>query len=285
MCSRLFLIFLAAAFFPSEGAFAQSNPAKPIMDQVLRAMDNIQTLSGRVKRRERMVDGHYNVGDMRFKMMVKPRKIYVYNYKPSEGAEVLWAEGWNNNKAYVHPNKFPWVNVSLHIHSGNLLDEQHHDLMAVGFVYTRGILGHVMKKYADDFDKYVTYEGTEEWYGKKVHVVRIRYDEYGFEEYTVQKGEDLFDIDLKLHVPAYKLIEINEDVDDFFDVKAGQVIKVPNVYAKDVMLMIDTETYLPVVQMLSDEKGLFEKYEYHDIKVNPRFRTDEFTEDFPEYGY
>jgi len=30
---------------------------------------------------------------------------------------------------------------------------------------------------------------------------------------------------------------------------------------------------------------LFEKYEYYDVKVNPRFTTTEFSTDFPDYGF
>ena len=278
---RIILLLFAGLFFVTP-ADAQSQ-ARTIINDMVKAMDRVQTLTGRVKRRERW-HGKMLTGDMRFKLMRSPHKIYVYNYAPDEGAELLWVNGWNNNKVFVHPNKFPWVNVSLNLYSGNLIDEQHHNLMAVGFEYTNGVVKHLLKEYGDEFDNYVTYKGKEAWYGKQVHVIKIEYDKYEFNDYTVKGDENLFDIDQKLRVPAYKIMEIN-DLDDFFDVKAGQKIKVPNVYAKEMVVMVDEKTNLPIVQLVYDDEGLMEKYEYHELKVNPRFMSTEFSEDFEEYGF
>lgn len=277
------LFFLLSLLCLTMAGQAQ-NPARPIVDNMIRSMDNIVTLSGRIKRRER-VKGTMEPGDLRFKLMMKPYKIYVYNFAPDEGAELLLVKGSNSDKVLVHPNKFPWINISLDPESSELTKNGHHPVTAVGFEYTNQVVKHLLAKYGEDFDKYVTYGGRENWYGKSMHVLKITYDDYKYENYTVKAGENLFDIDAKLHVPAYKLIEINSGVDDFTDVKAGQVIKVPNVYAKEMVIMVDPDNYLPVVQLIFDDKGLFEKYEYSELKVNPRFSTKDFLEDNEEYGF
>lgn len=258
--------------------------ARLIVDEMSKAMDKVVTCTGRVKRLER-IDGQMESGDLRFRVNSKPRKIYVYNIAPDEGAELLWVDGWNNNKVFVHPNKFPWVNVSLSVNSGELTDKQHHNLMAVGFDYTNGIVKHLLQKYGHEFDKHVSYGGQQKYYGKMMDVIKIKYANYKIENYTVQSGDDLFKIDAKLKVPAYKLIELNPDVEDFTDVKAGQVIKVPNVYAPEIVILVDPDLHLPIVQIISDEKGMFEKYEYSELKINPRFSTMEFNEDNEEYGF
>lgn len=263
--------------------FAQ-NPARPLVDEMIKSMNSINNLSGRIKRRER-VNGTMMPGDLRFKLMSKPYKLYVYNYAPDDGAELLYVKGWNNDKVLVHPNKFPWINVSLVPHSEELTKNGHHPLTAIGFEYTNNVVKHLLKEHEHDFDKFVSYKGRENWYGKSMHVIKISYDEYKFVNYTVVGNEDLFDIDHKLAVPAYKILEINKQIKNFLDVKPGQVIKVPNAYAKEMVIMIDPDTYLPVMQLIFDDKGLFEKYEYSELKINCKFSTNDFLEDNEAYGF
>lgn len=260
------------------------NPARALVDDMVTSMNSINNLSGRIKRRER-VDGKMLAGDLRFKLMTRPYKLYVYNFAPDEGAELLFVKGWNNDKVLVHPNKFPWINISLNKHSEELTKNGHHPLTAIGFEYTNEVVKHLLKEHADDFDKFVTYKGKENWYGKSMDVIKITYDDYKFVNYTVVGSENLFDIDAKLKVPAYKILELNKSVKNFLDVKAGQVIKVPNVYAKEMVIMIDPDNHLPVVQLIFDEKGLFEKYEYSEVKVNRKFNTNDFLEDNEAYGF
>ncbi len=247
-------------------------------------MNSINNLSGRIKRRER-VKGSMLAGDLRFKLMTRPYKLYVYNFAPDDGAELLFVKGWNNDKVLVHPNKFPWINISLNKHSEELTKNGHHPLTAIGFEYTNNVVKHLLKEHADDFDKFVTYDGKKNWYGKQMDVIKIAYDDYKFENYTVVGNENLFDIDAKLKVPAYKILELNSKVNNFLDVKAGQVIKVPNVYAKEMVIMVDPDNHLPVVQLIFDDKGLFEKYEYSEVKVNRKFSTNDFLDTNEAYGF
>ena len=59
----------------------------------------------------------------------------------------------------------------------------------------------------------------------------------------------------------------------------------PNVYAPKITIFVDPDLHLPIVQVIEDEKGMFEKYEYSELKINPRFNTMEFNEDNEEYGF
>jgi hypothetical protein len=273
-----FLLVLCILLSPG---FVFTQTARSLVDQSLASMKRVQTLTGRVKRLER-IKGEIVPGDMYFKLMMDPHKIYVK--VPDEGVELLWVRGWNKDKAYVHPNRFPWVNVSLRLDSDALL-RGHHPATDLGFAYTHRVVAHLANTRGEEFDKYVKYDGTQIWYGQKVHVITIDYDAYGFEEYIVKSGEDLFSIDAKLMVPAAKILEINKEVDDYFDVSAGQKIMVPNIYAKKVVFFLDDRYKLPIVQIVYDDKGLFSKYEYLEIKVNPRFLSNEFLSDFPDYGF
>jgi len=50
-------------------------------------------------------------------------------------------------------------------------------------------------------------------------------------------------------------------------------------------LYIDKTNYLPVVQIIYDDKGLFGQYEYNSLIVNPVFAPDEFTSKFKDYKF
>jgi outer membrane lipoprotein-sorting protein len=61
---------------------------------------------------------------------------------------------------------------------------------------------------------------------------------------------------------------------------SGKQIKVPSAYAKKSTIYIDKETYMPIFQEMSDDIGVFERYEYSSLKINPAFKEDEFSEKF-----
>ena len=276
---------LIALFAFPQLTSAQSK-AKVIVDKSIAAMKATRTMTGRINRTER-VKGEYLKGDMYFKMTVRPYQAYIFNFEPDEGTEILFRKGQNKDRLLINPNKFPFVNVNLNPYSDLVLKDKHHTVMDVGMTYTLGVVQHVLNEYGEDFDKYVSYKKDVTFMDKPCHVIEINYPDYKFEEYTVQAGENLIDIDQKLRVPAYKILELNRDkgVKDFFDVEAGDVITVPNVYGSRVIFFIDKKHYLPIVQIVYDDVGLFEKYEYVDFKYNPPFAPNEFEPEFEEYDF
>jgi outer membrane lipoprotein-sorting protein len=279
---RLLLLTLLVAC--QTGIFAQ-NPAKPIMDKMLVQMSKVLSTSARVKRVER-IGGKYVTGEMAFKAMFSPSlKVYIKIIDPNPGTEVLYVKGWNSDKAYVNPNRFPWVNVSLDPEGSTMMEEQHHSLFCVGFGFTEGVVRYVYEKHKEDFDEHVFYMGQEKWSTRTVHVVKIIYNDYGVVNYTIKNEKSLAELERKIFVPAAKILELNPTIDDYWDIKPGQVVRVPNAYGKESIFKIDTEHFLPVVQIVNDDKGLLEKYEYHDVRVNPRFNTMEFSKDYPDYGF
>jgi len=281
MLRKLRYLLLFAFLFP---LLLPAQDAKTIVDRSIQSMRNTKTLKGMINRQER-VKGKMEEGKLYFKMTPNPYQVYVYNYAPDEGTEVLFKTGWNNNKAYIFPNKFPFINVSFKPLSNTLLKGRHHSIYDVGFTYTLKVVEHVMEKYGDDFEQYVTLQPEVNYRGQACYVVQIDYDEYAYEDYVVEQGENIVDIDQKLRVPAYKIIEINDGINDIWDVKAGQTIKVPNVYASKVVFFIDKKDYLPLVQVVYDDEGLFERYEYSQLEYNPPIDPGEFTPEWDEYMF
>ena len=94
----------------------------------------------------------------------------------------------------------------------------------------------------------------------------------------------MFTIAQKLYLNEFEIKELNK-LKEFTGLKAGQTLVLPNAYAKKTILFIDKKTFLPLVQVIYDELGFFERYEYHGLQVNPTFEKDEFTKDFPAYHF
>ena len=41
----------------------------------------------------------------------------------------------------------------------------------------------------------------------------------------------------------------------------------------------------PLLIKVQDQKGIFQQYEFHQVKVDPPFHPDEFSAAFPDYGF
>ena len=78
---------------------------------------------------------------------------------------------------------------------------------------------------------------------------------------------------------------INKNIDDYYDIIPGKILNIPNDYAKGMKLMIDKKRLLPLVIEVYDDKGIYEKYEYHNLIVNPSFEDEEFSMYCNDYGF
>ena len=81
------------------------------------------------------------------------------------------------------------------------------------------------------------------------------------------------------------ILEYNPEIKNYYDVEPGQNIKIPNYYAKQIIIYLEKERKIPVYIKTYDYKGLFEEYRLEDIILNPVFLKDEFTKDFKNYGF
>lgn len=280
---KLLPLMLVLALALPSATYAQK-AARTIVEESIVAMKEVKTMKGRIKKTERIGEDFIK-GEMYFKVIFNPYQVYLYNFSPDVGSEVLFKTGWNKGRAYIHPNKFPFVNVNLKPTGDLMMNDRHHTIFDVGFSYTCNVVEFLLDTRGDELEKYVSREKDINYDGQPCYTIAIDYHEYGTTTYTVKAGEDLVKIDHDLRVPAYKILELNPDLKDFYDVEAGDVLTVPNIYAKKVVLFVAKESMLPIVQIVHDDKGLFEKYEYGKFHVNPKFDPKEFTTDWHEYEF
>ncbi len=263
---------------------AQTIPAKDLMNKMVAAMDNIKTARYGLQKQERI--GKKMVqSDIIVKLNASPTKIYVYSVSPNPGAEALYVRGENNNNVAVSANKFPYVTLNMSPHNSLLRANQHHTILDIGFSYLNSILKSYIATKGDGFYSWLTNEGLIDYKGKQYYKLIIDNKGFGFSSYEVKKGETLTSIASRLNISDYMTLTLNPQCTSYDDVRKGQKIKVPNSYAKRIVLYVEKNTFLPLVQFIYDDKGLFENYELSSFILNPTFQPAEFTTTYKDYHF
>ncbi len=275
----LFLIILL-----NFSSLAQQKPAitaKELVTKMSNAIDEVQSLKYSLKITERGKKG-YNYYGSSVKLQKKPRKLYLY----IKGIEVLWTQGTNNGKALVKPNSFPYVNLNLDPMGSLMRQDQHHTINDMGFDYFGGVIDYAAAKLGDKLEQYITIDGEERCNNRNCYKVTINNKDFAYTTYTIGVNESITSIARKLFVSEYMILELNPKFNDYFDIlKKGQVIIVPNWYAKTVVLFVDQFYFLPIGIKVFDDKGLFEEYNYNFLQVNPKIEEEEFTRTYKEYKF
>lgn len=278
----VFTVIICSLLY-SGFALAQkpSLTTKEIVFKMIKTIEDLERLKYSLKIIERGKKG-YNHYESSVKLNRKPRKIYLY----IKGIELLWVSGWNNNKAFVKPNSFPYINLSLDPLGFLMRQDQHHTLNEMGVDYFGGLIEYMALKNGNKFDNYFKLEGEERINNRPCYKVIIDNKDFGYETYTVGENESITSIARKLHISEYMILEVNPKFNDYFDIlKKGQTIKVPNAYAKHVTLYIDQLYFLPISIKILDDKGLYEQYDYHFLQVNPKIDDAEFTKQYKDYKF
>lgn len=279
----IILVFVCCIGLFSFSDKKRNTPAfscKEVVLKMINAIADVKGLKYNLKITER-TKGKFNYFSSSVKLNRNPRKLYL----STNGIEVLWTVGTNKGDALVKPNSFPYMNLNLDPMGNLMRDGQHHTINEMGFDYFGNIVAHNVLKTGNNFDDYFKLEGEEILNGKPCYKFSITNPDFKFIDYTVLKGENLVTIARKLHVGEFMILENNKKLDNYKDVKAGQVIKVPTAYAKYVVIYLDKQLFLPVGSRINDDKGLYEQYDYFNLQLNPKFEENEFTKNFKGYGF
>lgn len=260
---------------------------RKISDDVLAGMNKVNTLKYRMVKKER-IKGVMKSGEIQVKYQKNPFKVYVYVYSPKPGVELLYVTGENNGKVYVNPNSFMlnMLDPDLNPYGKTLRKDEHHTLLESGFEATRKLLVE-MRRIADEegkFDEYCKYTGDIKWDGRDCYKMVLEYPKYKWENYTIKKGEDIDKIAKEKKLYGYTILEKNK-LNWYTSVREGQVIQIPNIYAKKVILYIDKIHKLPIYQEVYDDQGLLSIYEYHSVIINPVIPSEEFTKKYKDYKF
>ncbi|MFN3404789.1 MAG: DUF1571 domain-containing protein [Cytophagaceae bacterium] len=273
----VFVLFLIPSIVSS-----QDLSVGQIEEKMLNSIAAITTLRYHFKSTER-IGTDFKKAEQHVKYAKKPLRFYVYSINPDKGAEVLYNPTLSKDKVYVYPNAFPYYSLYLDPNGSILRKGKHHTLFELGFDNFYGIM-HYIKKNSASYKKDLKLEGNVMWNNRKCYKVTLNLSDYKIYSYTVNEGETVSSIAKKYYLNDYKILELN-NLSDYGALKAGQKILLPNYYAKNITIYIDAENFLPVMQEMHDEKGLYERYEFLDLKVNGPIADEEFTTGFKGYRF
>ena len=280
--ARLLLLILITSLHSGK-LFSQAPNPSIILSEMISSIRNIRTIQFSIVQAERY-KGLLNIQVDAVKMQIHPLKIYISAESPGNPYEVLWLSGQNNGDAWVHPGAFPYFTLSLNP-EGNTMKLGHHSIFALNLNYLADLISDAMKKDGRNFEKIAQFEGMYDVDGRICYKVVLNYPTFKFNPYIVRKGEDLVIIAEKTHVSEYMIFERNKNISSYTDVKPGETILVPERYARSIVLFIDKELKLPLIEMMYDDQGLYERYEFKKLKLNPNFSDAEFTKEYASYHF
>lgn len=287
---KRFLIVAAITIVAAINFSAMETPenqARTILTKMLNAINAYKGLTYTMRSEERIAGmKELRDGNIYTKLLVSPHKVYMKMITdPNKGTEILYVDGERGNKALVNPGRF-LPTITLSPNSGLLTKDQHHTLLSAGFGLVVPIIGGAIKR-ADEqkkFDEVFKYVGDVNWNNRNCYKIVIEDPTYTITSYKAVKGDNMNTIFHKLLVPEYSLTEL-DGIKSFDEDLGGKTLKVPSSYAKKTVFYIDKETNLPIFQEMSDDKGIFERYSFTGVIVNPAFKADEFTKGFSEYKF
>ena len=265
--------------------FAQDNNLKvALIDKMIKAIDDHNQMEFKMYRSERSKNG-FTDGKFYAKLINKPYKLYIKNFKPKPGSEILYIKGQNDDKALINPNSFPYFSISLDPDNNLLLAGGHHSLREAGFTLFSNMFKLYKVNYGEELYNRITYHGMFKWNDRVCYKISIDYPDYSTKKYTPKKGETLYSISRDQLLNIGKLREYNAKYDDDDILDESDEIIIQNVYAKKAVIFIDNENYFPIYQLIYDEEGLYEKYQYVDLNLDISFKNEEFTRDYSEYNF
>jgi len=254
---------------------------RQIIDNMVAAIAKHQGVTFTMDATERIVGKptENNQIEMYTRVNINPLKIYGKVLKdPNKGTQLLYVTGKHDNKIHV---KSGWFTLNLSPTSGLLTKNQHHTLLTSGFTIVNKIVTDGIRR-ADarnSFDVVFKYTGDVVYKNRNCYKILIDDPTYAYTTAIGQKGETVLSLSRRLLVSEYHVMDLNPSSRSLDDDVSGKTLKVPTSYAKKTILYIDKQTNFPLYQEMSDERGVYEKYEYSDVVVNPVFKESDFSDD------
>ncbi len=218
----------------------------------------------------------------------RPYEVYFKNVKgPNPGREVIWARGWNHDKLRVHKGSFPDLTLNLDIHGSWATEGTHHPIDETSLP---DLVALILRNAGDGDPSSavnVRWAGEESLWGRPCDRIEITCPK---EEtaYTLAKGETLWDVSARFRQSMYAILNYNgaRGWTHAGDAKAGDVVRVPRYYGSRFQVWVDRALHLPIQVLVTDFEGnAYERYEYHDLKVNVGLTSRDFDPKNPAYRF
>jgi len=258
--------FLLGIILILNFSFSSNNPlseseANLVFNRLVKSVNSIQTMKFTLSNEERIGKSMMK-GTQQVSMNIDPFQCHITMIEPGKGEELVYAGKKYDYKAVYEPSGFPYFQIELDPYGPLMRKNNHHTIFDLGYGKMMAILQFHMRP--GDYNMKVSeiLRGDKEVYKIEIEFINFKY-------YTmkVDRVEKLTAIAKRLYLNDYMLSELN-DIDLWDDLKVGSMIKVPNSYAKKIELYIDKANGLPLSQVVYDELGVYEKYDFSNLKIN-----------------
>jgi len=242
------------------------------------AIDNLKTLRCSIKAQERIGTG-YQFNQTALKLAYNPQRVYMRNKK---GIEVLWVKGQNDNDAWVYPNSFPYVTLSLDPNGTLMRRNQHHTVLDAGYGVVADIVHGSPLRQDHSFERSFRYTGDTIVQNRPCYMLTSDFSQFRYVTYKAVKGDTPARVADRFGCGEFRVLERN-GLTPGQVIEEGKVLQVPNAYGRHTVLCVDQKLMLPLIVRVRDDKGLFEQFEFNDVTANQPIAPAEFTKDFKGY--
>lgn len=254
------IIFILSLSFTDSNSLSESD-SNVVFNELIKSVNAIQTMKFTLKNEER-INGKMMKGTQKVSMNVNPFMCHITMIEPGKGEELVYAGAKYDYQAIYEPAGFPYFQIELDPYGSIMRKNNHHTIFDLGFKSMMSILQHHMKSEEYKMTVSEIVRGDREIYKIVINFTHFKYDYY-----IIDRVQSLSAIANSLYLNDYMLSELN-NINLFETLKVGSSIKVPNSYAKKIELYIDKKNGLPISQIVYDEIGIFEKYDFSDLIIN-----------------
>lgn len=256
-----FCLYIGSSFSFSIPKSDGNEGASLVFSELDESIKAINTMAFTLTNYER-IDDQLLKGIQKVVMTTKPFRCHVTMIEPGDGEELVFAGEKYNNNAIYEPNGFPYIQLELNPNGALMRKNNHHTIFDLGYATMMEMLKFHMNQseYTLDLSEF-------EIDGRVVLKLSIDFINFSIVDQMLTETESLNSLAKRLKLNDYMLSELNSiDISD--DLKKGSKINLPSSYAKKIELHIDADSGLLVSQIVYDEKGVYEKYEFSDVQVN-----------------
>lgn len=266
-------LFLGLALSIGFISLSQAQNVNEITKKILDACGKADNVTYDFFAYERFAGTKKVNSEVHIRVQETPLKIYADSKKPTV-AKLVYIPSVNP-KILVKKG----LSLKLDLYSKLLMADQHHPLNQAGFGTFKKIIEQSIKSKgytlsSPELGSFVKILGTVTYDEKSCWKVEINDLDYKIISHKVTADEKtVWDLGRKYSVPEYRIKEINDIGNELTE---GQVIKMPSAYAKKTTVFIDKTTFLPIYQKMEDDAGIYEVYEFKNLKINVKFTDDDF---------
>ncbi|SDJ83024.1 Protein of unknown function [Catalinimonas alkaloidigena] len=260
------LLFLIAFCLPWTVAAQDQTGAVALVKQMMARCESVQTLQCRYHKEER-IEGELIKETMDVSLRRTPFRLYLQFVEPDADRSVCFPHPQDPEKARVLMRVLGVpLSLSLAPDDKRMRKNQHHTIRRIGFDYAFSILRFLIDHSSDSL---IWQVAPSTFDGHACYQVTIQNPRFRYLPYTGRPGETLQRLADTRMLSEFLLLERNPQAKSYTHSIAALPLSLPSAYAQTLVLQIDKARFFPLSLEIYDDRGLFEKYQYRQLVLNP----------------